>query len=207
MIVPALMVFAAALGLGMTIEQSMVLEPSGGLRATYVYEIPNSAAGLLTALQLEVARRAGMAPSGGVLDEASARRQFAGIQGVYVENYSCIQFPDRQRVELSVKALDASAALASGAFGPFQYTPADTAGGGRLELAMPAEEMAKAMDPAHAERLAELIGGFQLILTITAPSAVREKSTGQPDGPMRRRWIVTLPSLLAREVPTVRLLW
>ena len=193
---------------GVTIEQSLVLEQSGGLKASYVYEIPNSAAGLLTGLQRVVSSRVNASSNGGVLDEAAVRRQFSGIRGVYMESYTRFQLEDRQRVEFSVVALDAPVALESGAFGAFRYTSSENpSDGGELELAMSSDEMREAVNPDHAARLAELLGGFQLKLTITAPTTIHEDSTGQEDGPFRRQWQLSLPDLLSKELPIVRVKW
>ena len=209
LLLPMALFFGVSLSQGVTIEQTLVLEQSGGLKAAYVYEIPNAAAGTLSELQRQLSSRLGATPNGGVLDEAAVRRQFSGIRGVYMENYACFQLQDRQRVEFSVVALDASVALASGAFGPFRYTaaegPAET--GGSLELAMPSEAARRSADPAHAARLAELLGGFQMTLTITAPAVLLEGSTGEADGPMRRHWRLALPELLSNTLPRVLVKW
>lgn len=208
MIWSALLIFGALRSPGVTIEQSLVLEQSGGLKASYVYEIPNAAAGLLTGLQRAVSSRVNATPNGGVLDEAAVRRQFSGIRGVYVENYARFQLENSQRVEFSVVALDAPVALESGAFGAFHYTRSENpSDGGQLELAMPSDEMREAVNPDHAARLAELLGGFQLILTITVPSPIHEDSTGQADGPLRRKWQLSLPELLSKELPLVCVKW
>ena len=208
MIVFALLFFVAEQSGGVTVEQSLILEQSGGLKASYVYEIPNAAAGLLTGLQRAVSSRVNATSNGGVLDEASVRRQFSGIRGVYVESYAHFQLEDRQRVEFSVVALDALAALESGAFGAFHYTPSEKPGdGGELELSMPTDALREAVNADHANRLAELLGGFQLNLTITVPSPIHEDSTGQADGPLRRKWQLSLPELLTQELPNVRLRW
>lgn len=206
---PAMLFFGMMAACGVTIEQSLVIEQSGGLKASYVYEIPTSAAGLLAGLQRQFSIRLGMPPNGGVLDEAAVRRQFSGIRGVYMENYSRFQLQDSQRVEFSVVALDAIVALESGAFGAFHYTPAENQPiGGQLELAMPDDANRQAVDTTHAARLAELLGGFRLTLTITVPASVHEEgSTGQPDGPLRRKWQITLPELFTQELSTVRLSW
>ena len=196
----------------LTVEQTLVLEPGGGMKASYVYEMPRAARGILAQLSREASGRIpGAIPNGGVLDGEAVRKQFAGIRGVYVENYSISPSSDKERVrvEFSVVALDAAGALASGAFGPFQYNPfgKEAAAGGVLTLTMPTEEERQGIDPAHFRRLAELLGGFDFSLKLTAPAATDKSTTGEPDGPNRRVWHLTLESLLAGPLPVVRLAW
>ena len=203
-----LLVFGAMRLCGLTMEQSIVFDSSGGMKVSYVYEVPNRWVGVFAALQKEVASQAGLPAVGGALDEGAVRRQFSGLRGVTIENYSLFQLGETQRVEFTVVAMDAAAALEGGAFGPIRYRgPTAEDRGGEFELQMPSEEKREAMNEEHARRLAEMLGGFECTLKVTAPAPIGEDATGEAESATRRVWHLTLTELLARQLPVVRISW
>ena len=206
----ALAIFSVLQLYGLTMEQSFVFDSSGGMKVSYAYEVPNQWVGILAAIQQEVTTRAGLPSSGGALDEGAVRRQFSGLRGgVYVENYSLFQLGDAQRVEFTVVALEAAPALESGAFGAVRYRgPTAEDQGGEFELQMPPEEKREAMNEEHARRIAEMLGGFECTLKVTAPAPVHaEGTTGEAETDMRRVWHMTLTDLLSRQLPVIRISW
>ena len=204
-----LLVFSVMQARGLTIEQSFVFDTSGGMRVTYAYEVPNRWAGILAAFQKEATAQAGLAVVGGVLDEDAVRRQFSGLKGVYVDNYSLYhQLDEVRRVEFTVVALDAAEALQSGVFGPILYHGSTAENqGGSFELQMPDQELCQRVDATHAQRLAEMLGGFECTLKVTAPGPVHAESTGTAESANRRVWHLGLPEILSCQFPAVRVSW
>ena len=204
-----LLVFSAMQLRGLTMEQRFVFDSSGGMKVAYKYEVPNRWVGVLAAFQKEAAGQINLAAVGGALDEDAVRRQFSGLRGVYLEHFSPFQLDDALRVEFTVVALDAAQALESGVFGPIHYRgPTAEDRGGFFELQMPDEELSRRVDAAHVERLAEMLGGFDCTLEVTAPSPVLEEaSTGTAASATRRVWHLSLTEILARQFPKVRVSW
>ncbi len=205
-----LLAFSVMQARGLTVEQSFVFDASGGMRVTYAYEVPNRWAGFLTALQKEATDQMGLAAVGGVLDEDAVRRQFSDLSGVYVENYSLYhQLDESRRVEFTVVALDAGEALQSGVFGPIHFRgPTAEKQGCFFELAMPEGELSQKVDAAHAQRLAELLDGFECTLKVTTPTPVQAaESTGTAETSNRRAWRLSMQEILSRQLPTVRISW
>jgi hypothetical protein len=188
------------LGAALSLQQSFIFDGDGGCRASYTWSVPRNALGVIEASREYFAGK----NCGNFLDSKAVTRHFTSFDGIKVLSSNRYETENAVICRVLVFASDARKAFAEGAFGALRLIDSPAAPGD-LEFSGALPEFTADGEGTRAA-LCELLGGVELTLTVTTPTAVIE-ATGEKKRFDQVQWHLTSPDYLKGICPKIFVRW